>query len=56
MEKLISPEAIKALITEAINQGLTLAWWQSTLIIVVSTLVAGFVAFLASFFMKRGEV
>lgn len=47
---------VQALVREVMAQGVSLAWWQSTIVLIVSAVIAAFVALLASYFSKRGEL
>lgn len=47
---------VKALFTELVAQGVTLAWSQSIVVLILSGLIAGLVALLYSYFTKSGEL
>jgi hypothetical protein len=52
----MSPAEIKSLVEEVMSQGVSLAWWQSALVLVASGLISAIVALLASYLAKRGEL
>ena len=52
----MNPAELKSLLQEVMAQGVSLAWWHSTLVLLASALISAFVALLASYFAKRGEI
>jgi hypothetical protein len=52
----MSPNEIKSLVEEVMAQGVSLAWSQSALVLLASGVISAFVALLASYFAKRGEI
>jgi hypothetical protein len=52
----MNPAEIKSLVEEVMSQGVSLAWWQSALVLVASGLISAIVALLASYLAKRGEL
>jgi hypothetical protein len=47
---------VQALVREVMAEGASLAWWQSTVVLITTAVIAGFATLLASYFSKRGEI